>query len=142
MSRGQQMMSSHPRTSGSPANNHAVVAAITALISCAQACISCADACLGEDEAPPLIACIRRNQDCAELCRVTADTLLRQTEPNDQLIQQLLMTCRIACNACATECAQHDHHTHCRICAETCREAERALTDLLDARSRPEKQEN
>ncbi|MEG9250042.1 four-helix bundle copper-binding protein [Arthrobacter sp. Soc17.1.1.1] len=119
-----------------------MAAAITALISCAQACVSCTDACLGEDEASHFRTCIRRNQDCADLCRVTADALLRQTEPNDQLIQQLLMTCRIACNACATECTQHDHHAHCRICAETCREAERPLTDLLDAKSRPEKQEN
>lgn len=124
------MMTSHPRTEGTPAQDHAVLAAITALTECAQTCISCTDACLAEDDLPRLIDCIRRNQDCADLCRVTADMLTRRTNPNVTLTQQLLLACLTACNACALEGGQHDH-PHCTICTEVCKIAEQALKDLL-----------
>ncbi|TKV26164.1 four-helix bundle copper-binding protein [Arthrobacter sp. NamB2] len=128
------MMTTHPRTEGTPAQNHSVLAAITALIECAQTCTSCVDACLAEDDLPHLVACIRRNRDCADLCRVTADTLTRRTLLNVMLLKQLLLACRTACNACAIECGKHDH-PHCMICADVCTTAERALSDLLQAPS-------
>ncbi|MEG9247865.1 four-helix bundle copper-binding protein [Arthrobacter sp. Soc17.1.1.1] len=130
MSRTQQMMTTHPRTEGTPAQDHAVLAAITALNGCAQTCTSCTDACLADEDVSHMTACIRRNQDCADLCRVTADILTRRTDPHDTLIQQVLLACRTACNACAIECGKHDH-PHCRICADTCNGAELALKDLL-----------
>ncbi|MEG9250033.1 four-helix bundle copper-binding protein [Arthrobacter sp. Soc17.1.1.1] len=134
MSRIQQMMTTHPRTDGTPAQDHSVLAAITALTECAQTCTSCADACLAEDDPSHLIACIRRNQDCADLCRVTANMLTRRTDQDETLLKQVLLACRTACNACAIECGKHDH-PHCMICADVCTTAERALSDLLQVPS-------
>ncbi|MEG9247877.1 four-helix bundle copper-binding protein [Arthrobacter sp. Soc17.1.1.1] len=130
MSRTQQMMTTHPLVDGTPAQDHTVLAAITALNECAQACISCADACLAEDDLPQLTACIRRNQDCADLCQITATMLIRRGNTDPMLLQQVLLACRTASNACAIECGKHDHQ-HCAVCAEACKTAEQALTDLL-----------
>lgn len=130
MSRTQQMMTTHPRTDGTPAQDHAVIAAISALDECIRTCTSCADACLAEDGLPRLVACIRRNQDSADLCRITADFLTRRTEPDETLTRQLLEACRTALTACAIECGKHDH-PHCAVCAEACRAAERAVGELL-----------
>ncbi|MFC3300623.1 four-helix bundle copper-binding protein [Arthrobacter agilis] len=136
MSRTQQMTTTHPRTDGTPSQDRRRIAAISALLECAQVCSVCADACLADDDLPHLIACVRRNQDCADLCRVTAAILLRRTEPHDAVIQKLALTCRLACSASALECTDHEN-PHCTLCTKACREAERALTELLEASAAP-----
>ena len=42
-------------------------------------------------------------------------------------VNDALAHCIEACRACAHDCEQHANtHRHCRICAETCRDCERA----------------
>ena len=87
-----------------------------------QACTSCADACLSEPDPATQRACIRRCQDCADLCAVTVRLLSKQLE-----------ACREACRLCAEECEKHaGHMEHCKVCGEVCRACEGACTALLN----------
>jgi hypothetical protein len=94
-------------------------------------CVACGDACLAE-RSPIPVACIRLNQDCAALCRTTAEVLGRGTAPNRVALEALLKACAAMSAACALECAQHGSHmAHCESCAEACRECEAACLALL-----------
>ncbi|MHA7241481.1 four-helix bundle copper-binding protein [Arthrobacter sp. TMS1-12-1] len=132
----QQMLNTHPlhqqeNTSISDGvDSVALLAAVKALVECAQTCTACADACLSEDAVEPLKRCIRTNQDCADMCTTTANTLIRRTAVDPHYTRALLETCRLICALCAQECEKHSHD-HCRICAQACRQAERACTELL-----------
>lgn len=107
--------------------------AVEALTECAAACRACADACLDEEMVAELVACIRTDLTCADVCSTTAAVLVRRpTDPS--LVRSLVEACAAACGACATECERHaGMHEHCRACAETCRRCERACRDLLAA---------
>lgn len=84
---------------------------------CVRACNHCAVACLGEKEVNMLSRCIRLDLDCAEICRVAAGLLERDSENADAV----LSVCAVICNSCADECEKHSHMEHCRVCAEVCR---------------------
>ncbi|TRO40980.1 four-helix bundle copper-binding protein [Pseudomonas sp. ALS1131] len=89
---------------------------ITAYSSCANACEQCASACLREKDAGHY-RCIELCRDCADLCRLTATLMLRDS-PYVAVASQL---CRIACLACAEECIQHTSQ-HCHECAHACQQ--------------------
>jgi type IV pilus biogenesis protein CpaD/CtpE len=125
-----QMLKAHP---GKPwAEPQSLAGVIAELYTCAQTCTSCADACLGEKEVPHLIGCIRKNQDCADICLATGAMLSRLNEPNSDLLRTMLDACAKACNSCAEECNKHSGmHEHCRVCAEACRRCEKACRDIM-----------
>ncbi|GAA4128027.1 four-helix bundle copper-binding protein [Actinomadura keratinilytica] len=107
---------------------------IDALTSCAQACTACADSCLSEpaDELPRLARCIRDNLDCADICTATAAVLSRHTGYDARLTKAQVEAAIQAVKTCGDSCAEHsDQHAHCRLCAQSCRETERALKGLL-----------
>jgi uncharacterized protein DUF326 len=111
-----------------------LAAAIDALIACSEACTACADACLSESSVAELTKCIRTDNDCADICAITARVLSRHTGYDANLTRSLLETCATACRACGDECASHaEAHEHCRICAEACRSCEEACRQLLAA---------
>jgi Domain of Unknown Function (DUF326) len=88
-----------------------------ACIRCAEECERCGDACLDESDPGMLAECIRLDRDCAALCWQMAAFLGRDSP----FIYHLGRLCAEACDACAAECARHDHE-HCQRCAKACRE--------------------
>lgn len=111
-----------------------LAAAIDACLNCLQACTSCADADLGEDDVEDLRLCVALDQNCADVCDVTARLLSRPGHWNASVTHQALQACVRICSDCADECARHAaHHRHCAICERVCRVCVQACNALLDA---------
>lgn len=126
------MLDTHPQGPGG-LDRDALAGALEAASECAQVCAQCADACLGEQGVPDLVACIRTDLDCADVCAATAALLARSGRGGSPALRALLEACLVACGSCAEECGQHAAmHEHCRICAEACRRCEQACRRLLD----------
>ena len=89
---------------------------IEACHACAAACEHCASSCLAEPHVADMQRCIRRDWDCADLCRLAAAALSR----NSEMSAAICRLCAEACDACGAECALHDHD-HCERCAIACR---------------------
>ena len=126
----RDMIATHPDVQGSTADR--LIACIHECLHCALACRVCADACAAETMAYDLRQCIRLDQDCADLCQMTATLGARRTGRNADLLHRLIELCAMACRLCAEECDRHaDMHEHCRICAESCRSCEAACRAAL-----------
>jgi hypothetical protein len=89
---------------------------LDALNACAAACEHCATACLQEPDVQMMTRCISLTRDCADLCALTARLVARASDQ----AEHLLKLCAEICQACAEECARHEHR-HCQECAEACR---------------------
>lgn len=128
--RTEQMIAANPRPL-EPAG--AIARCIDACLDCAQACAQCADACLGEEHVKMLTTCIRLDELCGQICLTTAFSLARHDTADGVISKAQLKACALACDFCAAECEQHAaRHSHCRICAETCRDCEAACQALVD----------
>jgi hypothetical protein len=124
-----QMLKTHPGTGQMDLER--LAGAITQLNICAQACTTCADACMGEQEVQSLVACIRINQDCADVCTATGAMLSRVTNARSELLHSMLGACIKACSLCADECEKHAAmHEHCKVCADVCRQCEKACREI------------
>jgi hypothetical protein len=105
---------------------------LAALAECEQACLSCADACLSERSLDQLRACIRLTLDCASICSVSAQLILRQNDTSGSILHAQLHACSVACQVCGDACALHaQHQRHCEICARACRECQERCNVLL-----------
>lgn len=125
-----QMLATHPHPSD--LKGAEFVHCVEACVICATTCTACADACLAEEMVMELAQCIRTNLDCADICQVTGQILVRQTEPDWRLLYHQVEACQAACRTCAAICEQHaEMHEHCRVCAEACRQCEQACDKLL-----------
>lgn len=132
MSHVNEMLGTHPRSA--TIDREVLSDAIAAIVACADACTACADACLAEDMVDDLRRCIRLNLDCVDACRTAASVLLRQTDPDPEVVGAVVRACEQACRSCGDECEQHaDMHEHCRVCAEACRRCEEACQQVLEA---------
>lgn len=105
-----------------------IASCIEACNECAEACEYCADACLDEDGVDDFVECIRLDRDCADLCRLVATFLARGSAFSPALV----LAVAEACEACATECDQHDTE-HCRACAEACRDCADECRRMLES---------
>lgn len=105
---------------------------IDACHACAIACEHCADACLSEEHVSALIDCIRLDRDCAEVCRLAAAMISRESDWSAELCR----LCAELCDACADECDMHDMD-HCRACSEACRACAEACRRMLDGERVP-----
>jgi uncharacterized protein DUF326 len=135
MSVAAEMLRTYPADLGE-INRNALVRCIEQCGYCAQACTACADACLSEsdDQFAMLRKCIRTNEDCADICAITARVLSRHTGYDANVTRTVLQTCVTVCGSCGDECERHSsRHEHCRVCAEMCRRCERACQELIDA---------
>jgi hypothetical protein len=83
---------------------------------CAVECEKCATACLNEKEVHMLAVCIMNDRDCADICRLTATLLARNSEHAKHMIPE----CIEMCKKCAAECEKHNHMEHCKKCADAC----------------------
>ena len=90
---------------------------LDALARCVAACEYCADACLDEADPKMMVACIRTDRDCADICRLTAAFIARNSPHAKHIIKE----CIEICQKCADECGHHQHD-HCQQCAQVCRE--------------------
>ena len=107
-------------------------AAIDAASACANSCATCADSCLHEENPADMARCISLCNQCAAICRTTAQ-ILAQPSPNGDSWRAIVEACIAVCTECAEECEQHaEHEEHCRICAEACRRCAEACQALLD----------
>ena len=119
----ERMMSTSPNRA--TAGTSSLADCVAACLECEQACVACADACLGEKQVMDLRRCIRLNQDCADICGVTARVASRLFERDTAMLSAQLEACMRACATCGTECHRHaSHHEHCKICSEACRRCE------------------
>lgn len=89
---------------------------IDACYACAVACDHCAVACLGESNPKPMAECIRLDIDCADICRMAAAYMARDSA----YAARIRGVCADICEACGTECDRFEHG-HCKECAEACR---------------------
>lgn len=83
---------------------------------CATACDHCAASCLSEQDVQKMARCVKLDMDCAQLCRLAASYMARDSE----FAGVICNACAEVCDACAEECAQHQME-HCQRCAEACR---------------------
>ena len=97
--------------------NTAYQACIEACNACADACDRCASACLHEDAPKMMTRCIALDIDCAQLCRVAAGFIARDSE----MAPALCGLCADLCDACGEECGKHPMQ-HCQECAAACRD--------------------
>ena len=132
MSRLQRMLETHPEPAGS--NGDEARRCIEACVECTQTCTVCADACLGEADVAQMVACIRLNLDCADVCHVTGTLMTRPSHRDAPALRAQLQACVEICRACADECGKHgEHMEHCRVCAEACRACEQACEAMMAA---------
>ncbi|PDP86682.1 four-helix bundle copper-binding protein [Glycomyces fuscus] len=133
MSVVEQMLDTHPDRRGDGIEEK-LRSCIEVCGACAQACVLCADACLGERAVGELVACVRLDMDCADVCESTQRVLSRRTGEDDVLVRALVKACAEACHLCGEECDRHAaRHEHCWVCAEACRRCECACRELLAA---------
>jgi hypothetical protein len=89
---------------------------IEACNACAEACDMCSTACLHEDDVKMMARCIALDMDCAQICRLAAAFMARESDFAGALCQ----LCAEVCQACGDECAKHQAQ-HCQDCAAACR---------------------
>jgi hypothetical protein len=133
MTRLHRMLETHPEPAGP--NGDAARRCIEACAECAQTCTVCADACLGEENVNEMVACVRLNLDCAEVCHVTGTLMTRPSHRDAPALRAQLQACIEICRACGDECAEHGEHgiEHCRVCAEACRACAEACEAMAAA---------
>lgn len=131
MNRLERMLDAHPHPAES--NGEDARRCIEACMECAQTCTVCADACLEEDDVKNLVACIRLNLDCADVCRVTGALMTRPSHRDAPALRAQLRACIEICRACGDECGHHDDMEHCTICAEACRACAEACEAMIGA---------
>ena len=134
MTAAAEMIRTYPADLGR-IDRDALIRCIDECLSCAQACTACADACLSEsdDQVPMLRKCIRSNDDCADICSITARLVSRHTGYDANITRSIVQACATVCRSCGDECERHaDMHEHCRVCADACRRCERACQELIN----------
>src|SRR3954467_7276707 len=88
-------------------------------------CERCATACLREPDVKMMVECIRLDRDCADICRLAAALMSRDS----RFARELCELCARICEACGNECARHQAE-HCQRCAEACRECSEACRSM------------
>jgi Domain of Unknown Function (DUF326) len=125
-----EIVERHPRPAS--LDRELLLRCIDECFDCAATCTACADACLGEPDVAELVACVRLDLDCADVCNAVGRVVTRQTEVDRAVVRAAIEACIVVCRACGDECERHAaHHDHCRVCAEACRRCEQACSDLL-----------
>ncbi len=93
-------------------------------IKSARVCEWCADQCI--DEGPGMERCIRLCRDVADLARLNAAFVTRDSVFGPDVAR----TFAEAAEECALECQQHPHE-HCQECARVLRRAARTSRELI-----------
>jgi hypothetical protein len=89
---------------------------IDACNACADACDFCAASCLQEQDVKMMARCIATDMDCAQICRLAASFMARESENAKAICQR----CADICQACGDQCSRHQM-SHCQECAAACK---------------------
>jgi hypothetical protein len=132
----QNMVESSARHRHLAAGSRGVIGLIETLALCEQSCLLCADASICSPQSEALRTCIQRNLDCADVCRATANVLLRRTEGADNLWELQLQACVAALRSSIEASAEHARsHQHCTVSADICHAGVEACLDALAGRT-------
>lgn len=102
---------------------------IAACNACAVACDRCVSACLREANVHAMADCIAIDIDCAEICRLAAAYMARDSK----MVSAICGACVEVCERCQDECAKYQMD-HCKACLEACRQcAEECRAMAADA---------
>lgn len=126
-----EMINRHPQNIQEPRKT-SLSNAIESCLNCAQVCAACSDACLGEREVERFRSVIRSTNDSNDLCSAVANILSRLNDQNPRILRSLITACIQQVQHTGIQCNEHaQHHEHCRVCSETCRACENALSEYL-----------
>jgi hypothetical protein len=90
-------------------------ACVTACYACAKACDDCAKGCVNEANPRPLDTCISLSTDCAQICRMAA----AYVERNSNVASFICRACADICEGCQEECGKYQMD-YCQACMEAC----------------------
>ena len=96
-------------------NYHTYKACIEACLKCAAICDHCASSCTKEDDVKMMARCIQLDLECSAICYAAAKLMSLGSEYSNQICS----ICADICEACGTECANHNNE-HCKECSEAC----------------------
>ena len=88
---------------------------IEELYSCEARCKQSNEDCLLDSENETLKRCMILTQECADICRITANSF----EMGSENAERFLILCSDICEECARECEKHSYN-HCQECAHVC----------------------
>lgn len=126
-----EMFNRHPKNIEEPKKT-SLTDAIESCLNCSQVCTACSDACLGEKEVEQFRSVIRSTNDSSDLCFATASILSRLNNSNPRTLRSLITACINQVQYTGMQCNEHaQHHEHCRVCSDTCRACENALSEYL-----------
>jgi hypothetical protein len=89
---------------------------IEASKACAVACDAASASGAGESNAHAMADCIALSRDCAEICRLAASYMERESK----MVTAILLACVEACEHCQRECDKY-LMDYCSMCAAACR---------------------
>jgi hypothetical protein len=99
-------------------DNPAMDACIQACLDCHRSCLATVAHCLTKGGSHAESRHIQIMLDCAQICAVCADFMIRGSAHSGHLCRE----CAEICGKCATSCADHaDADEMMRACAEECR---------------------
>ena len=93
---------------------------------CANICVVTITHCLQKGGKHAAAEHVRKLQDCAELCRLSASAMLRESE----LHKKICGVCAEACHACAESCEEFTGDSQMEKCAEVCRRTAESCREM------------
>ena len=114
-----------PQQKAGIALQHSVTEALTCHRICEETITHCLHA--GGAHADP--DHIRIMMDCADICRMAADYMVR----GSQFIPAVAALCADICEACAAECERFDSDAQMVACAQACRRCAQSCRQLTTA---------
>jgi hypothetical protein len=108
-----------------------------AMEQCIETCTNCHRTCLetaarhfrGERQPQLSEALVRLLLDCADICRTSADFMIRGSE----LHQHTCRACAAICARCADECDKMGEDPYLAACAEICRRCAESCAEMAGA---------
>ena len=100
---------------------------IDACYDCATMCKRCIGACLEDPDVKMLSRCIKLNNHCAGICKLTATVMAGGNE----YINEFCRLCAFICDNCAGECVKHSQIELCGQCAEACDKCADECRDVI-----------
>ena len=106
---------------------------------CIDNCTNCHRICLetaarhfrGERSPQMEETLVRLLLDCAEICRTSADFMIRGSDQH----RHTCRACAAICSRCADECDRKGEDPYLASCAETCRRCAESCTEMAEATS-------
>lgn len=133
MSLVEKLLDAYPAETGMPPR--VLGEAVDKLYECAGVCLTCADAAAAEQDPEKIvmsIKCVRLDNDCADLCTVTARILARQTGYDAPTTTAVIEATRTVLRASADAAEEFKEIPYFELSARACRETERLLGELVE----------